>query len=112
MIDDNSIEFFNSRLTIDFSNTKNLTPSQKDKIRNYGSQAENLLKNRDLAMFIHHFKFQITDELIAISTHSEIDNAERIALSNQLKGIDSFINSLKRAVILKNRFGNTEQVPE
>jgi len=112
MIDQNSIDFFNNRLTYDLSNMKNLTPAQQDRIRNYGSQAENLLKNRDLAMFVHHFKFQLADELIEISGHTDVDNTKRIALSNELKGIDSFVNSLKKAVYYKNKLGNTEIVPE
>ena len=112
MIDQNSVEFFNNRLTYDLSNMKNLSPQQQDRIRNYGSQAENLLKNRDLAMFVHHFKFQLADELIEISGYTEQDNTKRIALSNELRGIDSFVNSLKKAVYYKNKLGNTEIVPE
>jgi len=112
MIDQNSIEFFNNRLTHDLSNIKNLSPSQQDRIRVYGSQAENLLKNRDLAMFVHHFKFQLADELIEISGHTAEDNTKRIALSNELKGIDSFVSSLKKAVYYKNKLGNAEIAPE
>jgi hypothetical protein len=112
MINENSIEFYNNRLTYDFTEIKNMTPGQKDRIRNYGSQAENLLKNKDLAMFVHHFKFQLADELIEITGHTQDDNTKRIALSNELKGIDSFVSSLKKAVYLKNRLGNVEQTPE
>ena len=112
MINENSIEFYNNRLTYDFTEIKNMTPGQKDRIRNYGSQAENLLKNKDLAMFVHHFKFQLADELIEITGHTQDDNTKRIALSNELKGIYSFVSSLKKAVYLKNRLGNVEQTPE
>jgi hypothetical protein len=112
MINENSIEFYNNRLTYDFSNIKNLSPQQQDRIRSYGSQAENLLKNRDLAMFVHHFKFQLADELIEISGHTEVDNTKRIALSNELRGIDSFVSSLKKAVYYKNKLGNAEVAPE
>ena len=112
MIDENSIAFFNNRLTYNLSDLKKLTPSQQDRVRVYGTQAENLLKNRDLAMFIHHFKFDMTDTLIAINGYNEESNNEKIAMANQLKGIDNFINSLKRAVVLKNRLGNTDKVPE
>ena len=112
MINENSIEFYNNRLTYDFSNIKNLTTVQQDRIRNYGSQAENLLKNKDLAMFVHHFKFQLADELIEISGHTEVDNTKRIALSNELRGIDSFVSSLKKAVYYKNKLGNAEIAPE
>ena len=111
MIDQNSVEFYNNRLVIDYTKIKDLTPQQKDRIRSYGSQAETLLKNKDLAMFVHHWKFELTDILSSIRGHTPDDNAQRIAYSNELAGMDSFINSLKRAVYLKNKLGNTE-VPE
>ena len=106
MIDENTVDFFNSRLTLDYSNVNKLTPSQKDKIRNYGSQAENLLKNRDFAMFVHHYKFEMADSLASIRGHQPEDNAQRIAMSNELAGIDNLVNSLKKAVYLKNKLGN------
>jgi hypothetical protein len=112
MINEDSIEFYNSRLTVDLNNIKTMTPGQQDRVRHYGSQAENLLKNKDLAMFVHHFKFQLADELIEVSGHTNDDNQLRIALSNELKGIDHFVSSLKRAVYMKNRLGNTDKVPE
>ena len=111
MIDNNTIDFYNSRLTVDLSQLSKLSPSQTDQVRHYGSLAEALLKNRDLAMFVHHFKFSLADELAAIRSHSQDDNTRRIALSNELAGIDNFVNSLKRAVYLKNRIGNTNEVP-
>jgi len=111
MINDEAVEFYNNRLTVDLSNIKKLTPSQQDRVRHYGSQAEALLKSKDLAMFVHHFKFSIADDLASIRGHTADDNTQRVALSNQLTGIDSFVSSLKRAVYLKNRVGNTEQVP-
>jgi hypothetical protein len=106
MINENSIEFYNNRLTVDFGNLSKLTPSQKDRIRNYGSQAEALIKNKDLAMFIHHYKFEVADALGSIRGHSPEDNMQRVALSNQLAGIDDFVNSLKRASYLKTKLGN------
>ena len=112
MINENTVEFYNSKLNVDLGSIKNMKPEQTDKIRHYGSQAENLLKNKDLAMFIHHFKFEVVDTLSSIRGHTENDNAERIALSNQLVGIDNFVSSLKRAAYLKNRIGNTNEVPD
>ena len=111
MINEDTIDHYNSRLTVDLGQMKNMTPSQLDRVRHYGSQAETLLKNRDLAMFVHHFKFSLADELASIRSHQPDDNARRVAISNELTGIDDFVNSLKRAVYLKNRIGNTEQVP-
>mgnify|MGYP003346892556 FL=1 len=111
MINEDSIEFYNTRLTVDYTQTKNLSAIQKDKIRVHGSQAENLLKNKDLAMFIHQYKFEVADQLAGIRSHTPDDNALRIALSNELAGIDNFVNSLKRAVYYKNKVGNSEIEP-
>jgi hypothetical protein len=111
MINEDSIDFFNSRLTTDISQLKNMTPAQLDRVRHYGSQAEALLKNRDFAMFVHHYKFQLADDLASIRGHLPDDNAQRVGLSNELAGIDNFVNSLKRAVYIKNRIGNTNEVP-
>lgn len=108
MINEHSIEFYNNRLTVDFTKIKDLTPQQRDKIRNYGSQAENLLKNKDLALFIHHYKFELADQLAGIRGYTEVDNQQRIAISNELTGIDNFINTLKRAVYYKTKIGNSE----
>jgi hypothetical protein len=112
MINNDTVEFYNNRLTFDMSQTKSLTPSQKDSVRHYGSQAEALLKHRDLAMFIHHYKFSVADELANMRGHQLDDNTRRIALSNELVGIDNFVASLKKAVYLKNRLGNTNEVPD
>ena len=112
MISEEAVEAYNRRLTIDTSNPKKLTPSQRDAVKTYGSLAEALLTNRDLAMFVHHFKFEVNDAMANIRTHTEEANAERIALANQLSGIDSFVNTLKSAVYKKNvlmRSESTEQ---
>lgn len=112
MINDETVEFYNNRLTVDLSNIKKLTPSQQDRVRHYGSQAEALLKSKDLAMFVHHFKFELADALANIRGHSLDDDKQRVAICNELAGIDSFITSLKRAVYLKSKLGNTNEVPE
>lgn len=108
MISEEAVDAYNKRLTIDTSNPKKLTPSQRDAVKTYGSLAEALMKNRDLAMFIHHFKFEVNDAMANIRTHSTEANAERIALANQLSGIDSFINTLKSAVYKRNVLIRTE----
>ena len=111
MISQEAIEAYNTRLTVDTSNVKKLTPSQRDTVKHYGSQAEALLKNRDLAMFIHHYKFEITDSLANLTGHSPDDNAVRIALANNLAGVDGFVTSLKRAIYNKNKVVQFEQTP-
>jgi imidazoleglycerol phosphate synthase glutamine amidotransferase subunit HisH len=103
MIENEAIEAFNKRLTVDLNNIKKMTPGQLDRVKDLGSQAENLLKNKDFAYFVHSFKFDRVDVLTEIVGHSEIDNNMRVAISNQLAGIDEFIKSLKRAVYFKNR---------
>jgi hypothetical protein len=103
MIETETVESFNTRLTIDTSNLKRLTPGQRDQVKHYGSQAEALLKNRELAMFVHHYKFELSDSLINITGHTQDDNQTRIAMANYLSGIDGFVTSLKRAVYHKNK---------
>jgi hypothetical protein len=110
MITEEAVDAYNRRLTIDTSNPRKLTPSQRDAVKTYGSLAEGLLTNRDLAMFVHHFKFEVNDALANIRTHTTDANAERVALANQLAGIDSFINTLKSAVYKKNLMAKTESV--
>ena len=111
MINEDTIDFYNNRLTVDMSQPSKLTTSQKDQVKHYGSLAEALLKNRDLAMFVHHFKFECADTLASIRGHTPDDNMQRVSLCNELAGIDSFITSLKKAVYLKNKLGNTN-VPD
>lgn len=103
MIDEQVAESFNARLRVDLNNIKKMTPAQLDKVKQYGSAAENLLFNRDFAQFIHHFKFDVLDQLGSISGHTEEDNTKRIAMSNQLAGIDGFIASLQRAKYYKDK---------
>jgi len=112
MISEEAVEAYNTRLTVDTSNVKRLTPSQRDTVKHYGSQAEALLKNRDLAMFIHHYKFEISDQLANLTGHGAEDNATRIALANNLSGIDGFVTSLKRAIYHRNKIVQFEQTPE
>ena len=103
MIQEETVESFNTRLTVDTSDIKRLTPSQRDTIKHYGSQAEALLKNRDMAMFVHHYKFELADNLTNITGHTDVDNVTRIAQANYLSGIDGFVTSLRRAVYQKNK---------
>ena len=111
MIDDTVVEAFNTRQTTDFTNYRKLTPAQRDSAKAYGSQAEALLKNRDLALFVHHFKFSLADGLTSITGHADTDNAQRVAIANQLSGIDLFVTSLRRAVMIRNRILEWEKNP-
>lgn len=111
MISTEATEAYNSRLTVDVSKLSELTAAQRDQVKQYGSQAEALLKNRDLAMFIHHYKFSLADALSEMGDHTDQANAERVAMSNSLAGITGFVNSLKRAVYYKNRLMTLDGQP-
>jgi len=112
MIDDDVVAAFNTRMTVDLNNYKKFSPAQRDQAKKYGSDAEQLLKNRELALFVHHFKFDLADSLIMIPGHSADDNARRVATANQLTAMDAFIATLKRAVIMRNRILEWEAAPK
>ena len=103
MIEQDVVDAFSNKMAANLNDLKKMTPSQLDSVKHYGSQAEALLKNKDLALFIHHFKFEVADALANLNGHSQDDNARRIALSNELRGIDQFIATLQRAVYMKNK---------
>ena len=103
MINEDAINAFNNRLTANLNNIKTMTPAQQDRVKTVGTAAENLLQNKDFALFIHQFKFERTDALIEIKGHTPEDNMLRVAISNQLSGIDEFVAQLQRAVFMKNR---------
>ena len=103
MIDPELTRAFNQRPKLDINNLKKMTPSQKDGVKSYGSAAENLLANKDFALFVHHFKFDLADELGNIQGHTQDDNARRISIAHNLAGIDKFVAQLQRAVWYKNK---------
>jgi hypothetical protein len=112
VIETETVESFNTRLTVDTTNLKRLTARQRDQVKHYGSQAEALIKNRDLAMFVHHHKFELADQLASITGYSDTDNQQRIAIAHQLTGIDQWVNSLRRAVYQRNRVIKFESEPD
>ncbi len=103
MIQDDVIEAFNNRLTANLTNIKTMTPAQLDRVKTIGTAAENLLKNKDFVLFIRQFQIESVDSLTEIKAHSTDANLERVAISNQLSGIDNFISLLRRQVYLRNR---------
>jgi uncharacterized protein YutE (UPF0331/DUF86 family) len=103
MIKDEVIDAFNNRMTVDLNNIKKMTPSQLDKVKMTGSQAEALMKNREFALFIHQFKFEKLDMLSEVAGFTPEDDARRIAISHQIAGLDEFVKSLKRAVYFRDR---------
>jgi hypothetical protein len=111
MLTPEAIDAFNSRLTVNLNTIKNMPASELDRVKAQGSQAEALLKNRDFALFVHQYKFEVLDQLGAIQAHTPDDNARRVALSNQLAGVDNFVASLQRAVYMKNRVVTLQTEP-
>jgi len=111
MINEDVFEAFNNRL-VNITELKKLTPSQADKVKHLGSAAENLLKNRDFVLFVRQFQLETMDILNETTGHTEEDNAKRIAFSNHFNAIDSFVNLLKRQVVLKNRVVTLENPQE
>jgi hypothetical protein len=111
MITQEAIEAYNSRITANINNLSKLTVSQQDAVKTQGSRAEALLKNHDLVQFIHQYRFDVADQLAAISAHDAESNARRIALSNYLAGMDQFVASLQRAVYMKNRVVTEQESP-
>ena len=111
MLTQETIDAFNTRLTVNLNTIKTMKPSELDRVKSQGSIAEALLKNRDLALFIHQHKFEIADALTAISGHTEEDNSRRVALANQLSGLDGFVASLQRALYMKNRVVTLQSEP-
>lgn len=103
MLNPEAVESFNTRLTRPISDVTKLTASERDRVRTQGDRAEALLKNRDFAQFIHEFKFEVCDDMAAIRGHTADDNSRRVALSNQIAGIDSFVALLQRAVYYRTR---------
>ena len=103
MIEPQVIDAFNTRLTVDLNSIKTMTVTQQDQVKASGSLAEALLKNRDMALFIHQYKFELLDHLASIQGHTPDNNSQRVAIANQLAGVDGFIASLKRMVYFKNR---------
>ena len=103
MINEDVVDAYNNRLTADLNNIKTMTAAQLDRVKTVGTAAENLLKNRDFAQFIHQFKFERIDVLADIGGHTAIDDAQRVAVANQLTGVDEFVRSLKRTIYIKNR---------
>lgn len=108
IINNDMVDAYNRKPRVDINNIKKMTAAQLDSVKNYGTAAENLLKNKDFALFVHHYKFDQTDELSSVKGYSEEDNAKRVAISHNIAGIDKFVESLQRAVFYKNQAVNLQ----
>jgi len=103
MIEQDVFDAFNNKLLANVNDIKKMSPAQWDSVKSTGSAAENMLKNRDFILFVRQFQLETMDALTEIRGHDVIDNNQRVALSNQLVGMENFINVLKRARNLKDR---------
>ena len=103
MIEQDIVDAFTNKMAANWNDIKKMSPAQLDRVKQIGSQAENLLKNREFVLFVRQFQLETMDMMTDIRTHTETDNSARVALANQLSGIDSFIAVLKRARQLKDR---------
>lgn len=103
MIEQSVIDAFNARQTVDLNNIKKMTPEQMDRVIKNGTAAEQIIRNRDFAQFVHQYKFEVCDALSDVVGHTAEANNQRVALSNQLVGIDGFISTLKRAAFFKHK---------
>jgi len=103
MIEQDVIDAFNNKMAASLTDIKRMTPAQLDRVKTTGSAAENILANRDFVLFVRQFQLETMDALTEIKTHSADDNSHRVALTNQLGGIEGFIAVLKRAKYMKNR---------
>lgn len=112
MFDAEKTEAFNSKPRIDLNNIKRMTASQLDRVKQYGSHAEQLLQNKEFAQFIHHYRFELCDQLAQVSGYTLEDNNQRIAIGNMLAGIDGFIANLQRAKYYKDRVVSQQQPVE
>ena len=103
MIEQDVIDAFSNKMAASLTDIKRMTPQQLDRVKTIGSAAENILTNRDFVLFVRQFQLETMDALTEIKTHSEEDNSHRVALTNQLSGIDGFVSVLRRAQYMKNR---------
>jgi hypothetical protein len=111
IIDEDLTQAFNAKPRVDINNIKKMSPGQLDSVKTYGSAAENLLRNKDFSLFVHHFKFDLANELANIVGHTPEDNAKRISIAHNLTGIDKFVTSLKSAVYFKDRAVSIQTAP-
>ena len=103
MIDNEVIDAFNARPRVDLNNIKTMSATEADRVKTWGTQAETLLSNRDFALFVHQFKFEMTDLLMEFKGHTAEDDRARVAIAHNLAGVDAFVSMLKRAKYFKDK---------
>ena len=109
MIEQDIVDAFSNKMAANLNDLKRMTPSQLDRVKTIGSNAENILANREFVLFVRQFQLEVMDALTDIKGHTADDNNLRIALTNQLNGIDGFIQVLKKAKYMKNKVVTQQQ---
>lgn len=107
MIDDTARHSYNTRLTTVIRDVRALPVAAADRVVTHGTRAENLMANADFAQFMHETKFDVMDELAGLAGHTDTDNARRLALGHELRGLDRMISVLQRAQSMKQRVVNS-----
>jgi len=103
MIEQDIVDAFSNKMAANINDIKKMSPQQLDRVKNTGTAAENLLANREFILFVRQFQLETMDVLTDVKGHNQEDNCLRVALSNQLAGIDGFIALLKKAKYIKDR---------
>jgi len=109
MIEQDIVDAFSNKMAANINDIKSMSPAQLDRIKAIGTSAENLLTNRDFILFFRQHQLETMDVLSEIKGHTQEDNNLRVALSNQLAGVEGLIQVLKRAKYLKNRVVTQQQ---
>jgi len=94
--------------SIDTNNIAKLSASEQDKIKVRGSLAENLINNVDLQTFVIDYKKTLYKELTAIQGYTNEHDAKRLAITQQIVGIEGFVDYLAKQVDNKNKVVNLQ----
>lgn len=89
-------------------NTNNLTATQRQKIREQGENAQRILDDANVMNFLLVTRSDIVEELTKISGFSEEHISKRLALTYNLSGLERFVDTLRNAVIDKERIVSME----
>jgi hypothetical protein len=88
-----------------------LSPSEQDKVKQTGSKAENMLNNTELLSFIQVYKYNLVKELTALNGFSEEQNSKRLGITQQIVGVEGFVDYLAKQVERKNKVVTLQNGP-
>ena len=98
---------FSNEIEIDNVNgLKNATASELDEAESLIRYAEILLNDAMFKKFMRSVNNEIINEIMSITGHSVDDNARRVALNNQLTGINKVVDKLQGVAKTKQRLVN------